>query len=490
MRSKIQVKSLLPIAGLLMVLGSSHARAETDLVISEVYANSPGSVSDSGKEWIELTNATADTNITLEGATLTRLDGTAQSEEWRITLVGAPSLDAGESIVMSTTDDLGIDLCFSFTPYLLPSTFSLGNSGVQFLQIQTLNGEGETVKYSNSNSFPDGQSRERADFTNTDDLDTAWTNSTCELTGNTFGTPGKSIGECLGESDFLPETECGGTPIVTTDGGVIFEPVPSELDGGGAVDTSNNQVPNGSLTVASSTENSAVLRLSASDSDHPSVSVTLYYALTNQETAGQEIAQGIFVTADGTSLDYEWVFGDTPEGTYYPFAAFTDAYGARSYAFGDRAVIVGAPDATMSFSITAPDGINDTASATSAVSIEWSILPATEGVVALYYDSDSEGFDGIPIVSGLSAASTGPRTYRWAPDNVDPGNYAIYGVLSWKGGQEVAYAPGFVEVTGEVEGCQCTQHHKKKASYFAFILLGMLLLPLRLKRPKLSNDSH
>ena len=403
-----------------MSLGSNSARAEPDLVISEVYANSPGSVSDSGKEWVEVTNVTAETTIVLDGAVLSRLDGTAQSEQWAITLNGASELAPGASLILATAEDLGVDLCFSFTPYTLPSTFTLGNSGVQFLKIETVNGEGETVKISNSNSFPDGQSRERLDNDSTEDLDTTWSTSTCELTSNTYGTPGKGFGDCLTEADFLPAADCGGTNVVVSDGGVISIPSVSELDGGGVVDTTNNQAPSGSLTVVSSTETGATLRLSASDSDHDSVSVALYYALSDQEMAGQEIAGGIYAAADGTAVDYQWDYGETPEGTYYPFASFTDAYGARTYTFGDRPVIVGSPVTSMTFSLTAPDGINDTASAESSVSIEWSILPATEGVVALYFDTDSVGFDGEPIVSGLSATSTGPRSYRWTPENVPP----------------------------------------------------------------------
>ena len=68
----------LPLLSFFMSLGSNSARAEPDLVISEVYANSPGSVSDSGKEWVEVTNVTAETTIVLDGAVLSRLDGTAQ----------------------------------------------------------------------------------------------------------------------------------------------------------------------------------------------------------------------------------------------------------------------------------------------------------------------------------------------------------------------------------------------------------------------------
>jgi hypothetical protein len=187
------------------------------------------------------------------------------------------------------------------------------------------------------------------------------------------------------------------------------------------------------------------------------------------------------VAADGAPVDYEWTFGDTPEGSYYPFAVFTDSFGARTYTFGDRAVVVGSQDQNMAFEITEPDGINDIADATQKVSISWSIFPATDGVVSLYYDDDTQGFDGTPIVSGLSAASVGPRTYKWDTQDVVSGNYAIYGILSWAGGQEKIYSPGFVEVVNETEGCQCKGQQRSSPDLFSFGLLGFLLLRSRRK---------
>jgi hypothetical protein len=482
---RFQQKVFAPAICLISLMGllSSPARAEIDLVISEVYANSPGSVSDSGKEWFELFNLSPETPIDLEGAVVRRLDGTAQNEAWSITLTNAPILQVGERLVLAASEDLGLNQCFTFTPYVLSSPFSLSNSGVQYLEITTLNNEGEKVKISNSNSFPDGQARERAANDETDDLDVAWSTATCEISGSAFGTPGKSLGDCLTEEDFLPESECGGEPpVVTTDGGVVLPgPTTSELDGGGVVDTTGNQSPSGSLTVISSTESQATLQISASDADHNYVSVDLYYAVSNQDMAGKEITTGLLVTADGTPENYEWNFGNTPEGSYFPFAAFTDSFGARTYTFGDRAVLVGSQAQNMAFELTEPDGINDVADATQKVSISWSIFPATDGVVSLYYDDDTQGFDGTPIVSGLSAASVGPRSYKWAPQNVASGNYAIYGILSWAGGQEKAYSPGFVEVVSPTEGCQCNGQQRSSPDFFSFGLLGLLLLRLRRK---------
>ena len=438
-------RRLVFLGGLAMLCQPSVANA--NLVITEVYANSPGSGQDAGKEWLELSNTSEDTAIDLDGATLQRLDGTARNQAWSLTLTGAPTLAPGTTLVLGESDDLGLGLCFAFEVFVLDSSFVLGNSGVQFLSIETADQLWGEEAVLNPSTFPDGQARERVDANETEDIGTAWAASSCELQTNVYGTPGQAPSTCLTEEDFLPSSECagGGTPVVGTDGGVSNGnsggvTTTSTLDGGGQIDVSGNAAPTGSLVIISSDGQSATFQLTATDADHMAVSGSLYYAVAQNQPAGQEIVAGLNLQSDGSPVEFVWEFGDVPEGTYYPFAVFSDSYGAKSYAYGTQAIQVGAQTAEMAFSITEPDGINDSASASAGLNIAWNILPAVDGVVALYYDTDGQGYDGEPIVSGLSANATGPRTYLWQPDESVPnGNYAIYGVISWAGNQAMAF---------------------------------------------------
>ena len=115
-------------------------KAAASLVISEVYANSPGGGQDSGEEWMEVTNTSLDESIDLNNAVLKRLDGTARAEAWSITLSDAPILAPGASLVLAQESDLGLNLCFAFDAYLLGDQFVLGNSGVQYLSLFTADG--------------------------------------------------------------------------------------------------------------------------------------------------------------------------------------------------------------------------------------------------------------------------------------------------------------------------------------------------------------
>ena len=474
------------------ILAVAPMKAAASLVISEVYANSPGGGQDSGEEWMEVTNTSLDESIDLNNAVLKRLDGTARAEAWSITLSDAPILAPGASLVLAQESDLGLNLCFAFDAYLLGDQFVLGIQGCNTCPFTADGNWGEEVKFSNSNSFPMGVP-ESVDASEKDDLDVAWSTAECDLGSGAFGTPGNATAAagdggvgvsahgCLEPDDFLPASACepggnSGQADAGPGGGNNNTQVTSSLDGGGQVDTAGNATPNGSVTAGIASGQEVTLQLSATDADHDRISAGLYYAALQNQLAGQEIVAGLSLPADGSVVDYTWDFTAAPAGTYFVFAVFTDSYGAKSYAYADRPVQIGEAE-FGDFAFTEPDGINDFSDGSSGVTLSWSILPAVEGVVSLYYDDDAQGFDGTPIVSGLSADPAGPRTYLWIPDEeVANGNYAIYGVLSWGDHQAQAYAPGFVEIQKPDAGCQCSTHEKGPENGVPFGAALLLLL--------------
>ena len=69
--------------------------------------------------------------------------------------------------------------------------------------------------------------------------------------------------------------------------------------------------------------------------------------------------------------------------------------------------------------------------------------------VALYYDLDGLGYDGVRIASGLPAGAS--QTYRWRTQGVPAGTYRIFGVArDVRGESAYGYAPGAVQIGGGV----------------------------------------
>jgi hypothetical protein len=80
-----------------------------------------------------------------------------------------------------------------------------------------------------------------------------------------------------------------------------------------------------------------------------------------------------------------------------------------------------------SITITSPDGINNISS--SAYTITWQALDIDDdAAISLYYDNDSQGFDGIQIISGLSEDTD--TSYIWDTSQLARGLYYIYAQIT------------------------------------------------------------
>jgi len=84
--------------------------------------------------------------------------------------------------------------------------------------------------------------------------------------------------------------------------------------------------------------------------------------------------------------------------------------------------------------------------ATTSFSLEW-LLSDSDNTpsVSLYYDNNNSGFDGTPIVSGLSS-SPGLDAYSWNTSSVPEGKYWIYAVVDDGSNQNRVYSSGPVFV--------------------------------------------
>ena len=79
---------------------------------------------------------------------------------------------------------------------------------------------------------------------------------------------------------------------------------------------------------------------------------------------------------------------------------------------------------------------------------------ATEGMVGVFYDSDSAGLDGTAIAGGIRPRG-GNIDVTWNVANVPDGEYFIYAVLEGAGGTASAYSAGAVTVA-RARRCGCS----------------------------------
>jgi MYXO-CTERM domain-containing protein len=103
------------------------------------------------------------------------------------------------------------------------------------------------------------------------------------------------------------------------------------------------------------------------------------------------------------------------------------------------------PNASPTISLSSPSG---SVSSDGEVSIVYS-AEDSDGrdtvSVALYYDTDDSGFDGVEIARGLPAGAD--RTFSWRTIGVANGQYRVFGVVTDDRGETAfAYAPGSVTV--------------------------------------------
>lgn len=430
------------------------------LAITEVYFNPPSSA-ETGKEWIELANLTAEP-IALDGTNIERLEGAGQAVARTATIQGSGIVLApGERAVIAQTLDLDVGVCVGGAIVVVStSELQLANSGTQWVRV-THGDWTNVVKYAGSGvpSIAEG----RALALRNDRLDNSqpgnFAGSDCEYAAGFFGSPGVPNDDCT-TAAVLP---CEAPPAdagPTTDGGAVT-PVP-------VFDAGPNEPPQVSLSAPNArTESAGSVQViySAADTDEGDlVEVTLYYDLDGGNYDGVRIASGL---PAGEEQMYLWNTAGVPPGEYYIFAVARDLRGEAAYAYAAGSVVVGggAANDTATLLMIEPDGINDEAD-TGLVTIRWDVaMPeGAVGNITLYYDSDGSGLDGTPIIAGLPVTaddgSPGPREYRWRVTEVPPGTYSVYGVLDWTRGQASSYAPGVVQVTAP-GGCACASSSRE-----------------------------
>ncbi len=87
-------------------------------------------------------------------------------------------------------------------------------------------------------------------------------------------------------------------------------------------------------------------------------------------------------------------------------------------------------------------------STASEVNINYNAFdPDSDAEISLFYDTDNEGFDGIPITTQLSE-SDGSGSFVWNAEGIPTGDYYIYAIIKDENNPpSFSYSPGRVKIT-------------------------------------------
>ena len=101
--------------------------------------------------------------------------------------------------------------------------------------------------------------------------------------------------------------------------------------------------------------------------------------------------------------------------------------------------------APPTITITEPDGVGDSADATSTIAWDDSD-PDSDAVISLYYDTDVLGADGALIAGSISEDSS-VNSYVWDTSAVAAGDYYVYGKITDDATEAVSYSSGPTTIT-------------------------------------------
>ncbi len=168
------------------------------------------------------------------------------------------------------------------------------------------------------------------------------------------------------------------------------------------------------------------------DSDtNDDAAISLYYDSDFTGYDGTIIVSDISENEHGNSGVYIWNTSSILEGEYWIYAKITDGSTEVYYNYSTGALSINHSstlNTPPSFTITEPDGENDYAD------FEFTILwmdsdPDNDAAISLYYDIDDTGYDGVPIVEGISEDAHGNLGfYSWTTSDISEGKYYLYGV--------------------------------------------------------------
>ena len=429
---------------------------DTGVFVSEVFFDAPGT-SDTNLEWVELFNPTAQ-DVDLAGFKIrTAVD--------RVTTLGAGAVvPAGGYLLLAQTGDLGGTVPCNVVRLDFGTVPTLGNSSGDFVELLTAADVSvDRVAYIGGGFLrpPGGSSLSVANVAAGNNAANLWVAGDCaygerDYTGvgraRSFGTPGQAHQACgampdggvtlvcLPTPDAGPNADAGGgTPDAAPrpDAAHLLEPRDASVSGNGA--------PTVMVTEPAAQTSSTMVTVNwvAIDPDGDTLSVSVLKAAVGALDNGDEVLTGLGAAGPAT-----WDTTGVTGGIYRVLVRVDDGHGHVVVAEASGRVVVGGGATPLT--IETPRGGE-------SVNLELNIrvrTTATEGMVGVFYDSDSAGLDGTAIAGGIRPRG-GNIDVTWNVANVPDGEYFIYAVLEGAGGTASAYSAGAVTVA-RARRCGCS----------------------------------
>ncbi|MEM7495046.1 MAG: hypothetical protein AAF471_02695 [Myxococcota bacterium] len=424
--------SRLVLAAVALLLPCPSAAA-AGLLITEIYANAPGSGRDSGKEWIELYNP-AEQPVPLRGTRLCRLDGTKQEQAWCIDIAASETeVPAKGYAVVAQARDLGIEVCLDKPIHVVTDeAFSLKNSGVQFLCVHA-GGVERCVKFSDSKSFPDGKSRHLVALDREGmDLGEDWIEESCMLADSVFGTPGFALGACGGQTDdpWYAAWVCPITPPVLEGGGddgaaaiggdgdadwtetqARREQVGKQLE-----DTLSKPLPSLVLVDVALNARQGTVRYEVEQGKFNELTeVSLYAAGSPDSRSGILLARAVpLPSRTDQPLELAWSAQTLPPGRAFLFARVRDVRGRTAYAHASKSVDVKA-DQTLPRVRVVQARLHEAVAGHQALELQWRVESPRAGALTLQWRTSGESVgEWQSIVTALPVDQDHQEgTYLW-----------------------------------------------------------------------------
>lgn len=431
----------------------------TSVLVSEVFYN-PSGASESAREWVELFNPTQDP-VTLAGWTL-RTSATAA-----YVFPAGAVVPPASYVVVGQNVTLGGAFPCAVTPYAWGSNGpSLGNSSgakVELLDTQMM--VVDSVAYIGG-GFPassDGKSVAVASVLTGNNSAAGWRSSDCAFgpTNADFGTPGMPDSMCSGSTGPSPACvvlpDAGGGSSSSSSGGSgssgvgdagprvdangLLEPLDASAGG-------NNSAPTVTVNEPSAATSADVVTISwqATDPDGDVLSVSILRATLGNSTSGDELFSGL--AAQGTQ---PWTTTGTTPGRFRILVRVDDGHGHVVTAAASGEVEVTSGGGAGLITVERPAGGEEVLD-----KVTISVRTSTpDGVISVFYDSDSLGSNGTAIGGGVRS-KVGLTDITWNVTGVPAGEYFVYAVLEGAGPVPVsAYSRGAVTV-GSANRCGCT----------------------------------
>ncbi len=161
--------------------------------------------------------------------------------------------------------------------------------------------------------------------------------------------------------------------------------------------------------------------------------ISLHYDNIGYGYNGIFIVDGLGEDTDGGFGFYPWNTTGLMDGNYFIYAIIDDGTNEPQKRYSSFPVFVNHTafeNEAPTINILEPDGAND--SAHFEFLIRWRDSdPDDDASISLYYDSDSQGFDGFLIEKGISEDEEGSfGHYEWNTEDIPEGEYFIYAKIN------------------------------------------------------------